>query len=100
MDGWLKGLVATACVVVIAGGAYFGLSEYQRSQEREAAQQQANLQFCRQMISDLARSKVENYKGGHAANCINEGYVTELDFQAANVVRYVDEVRSLIKPRT
>jgi len=27
MDGWLKALVATACIVVIAGGARFAMSD-------------------------------------------------------------------------
>lgn len=41
MDGWLKGLVATACVVVIAGGAYYGWSEYDRKQTAERARQRS-----------------------------------------------------------
>lgn len=28
MDGWLKALIATACIVVIAGGGYFAWSEW------------------------------------------------------------------------
>lgn len=28
MDGWLKVLVAAACVVVIVGGGYFAVAEY------------------------------------------------------------------------
>ncbi len=38
MDGWLKGLVAAACIVVIAGGAYYALNEYERAQTRAAIQ--------------------------------------------------------------
>ena len=29
MEGWLKALIATACVVVISGGAYFAFTQYQ-----------------------------------------------------------------------
>ncbi|QRM43983.1 hypothetical protein [Rhizobium sp. BG4] len=36
MDRWLQGLVAVACVVVIAAGAYFGLKEIRVSQAAES----------------------------------------------------------------
>ncbi len=36
MDGWFKGLVGTACVVVIAAGAYFAWSEYKSAQAQAA----------------------------------------------------------------
>jgi len=36
MDGWLKALVAAACLVVIAGGGYFAWSEYQTQQTIKA----------------------------------------------------------------
>lgn len=39
MDGWLKGLIAAACVVVIAGGGYFAWSEYRSAQAASAAQE-------------------------------------------------------------
>lgn len=35
MDGWLKALIAGACIVVIAGGAYYGWSEYRLAQARK-----------------------------------------------------------------
>lgn len=103
MDGWLKGLVTVTCVVVIAGGGHYAWSEYQASQRREvvqkAAETAANGRFCRNMVSDLSRNESTNYKGGHIAFCINKGYVTELDFQAANAIGYVDSVRNLIEPK-
>ncbi|MCM2432099.1 hypothetical protein [Agrobacterium rosae] len=34
MDSWLKALIASACVVVIAGGGYYASGEY-RSYQRE-----------------------------------------------------------------
>ncbi len=42
MDGWLKALVAAACVVVIAGGGWFAWGEYRKSQPVAAQQQQGN----------------------------------------------------------
>ncbi len=41
MDGWLKGLVSAACVVVIAGGAYYAWSEYEQKQSVAQSRQAA-----------------------------------------------------------
>lgn len=102
MDGWLKGLIATACVVVIAGGGYFAFSEYRRSQEQEvakaAADRRALIVACKQMIMDLSKNETKDYKGGYIATCINDGYVTEQEFKDAGAGGYVDTVRSLIRP--
>jgi len=35
MDSWLKALIATACIVIIAGGAWLAWGERQESVERE-----------------------------------------------------------------
>lgn len=37
MDGWLKVLVATTCVVIIAGAGYFASKEYQANKAQIAA---------------------------------------------------------------
>lgn len=104
MDGWLKTLIAAACVVVIAGGGYFAWSEYQSSKALEQTrkvQQEARLRFeCRAMVTDLGKGQTKDYTGGHIATCINGGYVTEMDFQAVNAIQYVDNVRDLIKPKS
>jgi hypothetical protein len=39
MDGRLKALVASACVVVIAGGAWYASGEYSKSQAASAQRQ-------------------------------------------------------------
>lgn len=36
MDGWLKVLVATACLVIISGGGYYGWTEYRAANVRSA----------------------------------------------------------------
>ena len=36
MDGWLKTLIATACVVIIAGGGYYAWGEWKNAQLRAA----------------------------------------------------------------
>lgn len=100
MNGWLKFLIATACVVIIAGGGYFAWSEYQSNKAIEQArknQKEASLRFeCRAMVADLGKGKTKDYTGGHVATCINGGYVTEMDFQSVNAIQYVDQVRALI----
>lgn len=59
MDGILKALIALACMVVIAIGAYFGYSEYERIQaERDLAvklDQQKNEEVQRQIKETEAR---------------------------------------------
>lgn len=66
MGGWLKALIATACVVIIAGGAYLAWSEYSAHQEREAAEYRALvMRACEQRVRvaqqyrDLRRSVPE-----------------------------------------
>ncbi|MGQ3214799.1 MAG: hypothetical protein ACT6U0_27335 [Shinella sp.] len=55
MDGWLKGLIATACVVVIAIGGYFAVSEYRKS-TAEAARKE-RLDGARKELFDLANAQ-------------------------------------------
>lgn len=44
MEPWLKGLIATACVVVIGWGGYLALQEYEHRQEvKRAAQAERDL---------------------------------------------------------
>lgn len=54
MDGWLKALVAAACVVVIAGGGYFAWKENGAANAREVAQDMA---ICREYAGILADLK-------------------------------------------
>ncbi|NTG07156.1 hypothetical protein [Rhizobium rhizogenes] len=95
MDGWLKGLIATACIVVIAGGGYFAISEYQKSQ---AAERRGLILACKQIIRDLSKGETKDYKGAHIATCINSGYVTEQDFKDAGAGSYVERFRDILKP--
>lgn len=41
MDNWLKALIATACIVVIAGGAHYGYERFGEQQARQAAREAA-----------------------------------------------------------
>lgn len=103
MDGWLKALIAAACVVIITGGGYYAWSQYHSNKamdEARKAREEASMRVaCRAMVADLGKGRTKDYKGGHIATCINDGYVTEMDFQSVNAIQYVDQVRALIKPK-
>lgn len=43
MDGWLKGLVAVACLIIIAAGGYYALGEYNRHQANVGAERATRL---------------------------------------------------------
>lgn len=43
MDGWLKALVAAACVVVIASGGYFAWKENGAANAAEAGEKEATM---------------------------------------------------------
>lgn len=61
MDGWLKGLIAAACVVVIAAGGYYLWGQYQY---RAAANARAeNINAARNELFRLAGAE----KGDDAA---------------------------------
>lgn len=54
MDGWLKALIAIACVVVIAGGGLYGWGEWQKYSEQSARMAQV----------ETARTAIFNESGG------------------------------------
>nr|WP_313023118.1 hypothetical protein [Brucella intermedia] len=55
MDNWLKGLVGTACVVIIAGGGYFAWLQYSEYQTRAAYEQNAPYRHCERVYADVRR---------------------------------------------
>ncbi|HEV7305208.1 hypothetical protein [Ensifer sp.] len=80
MDGWLKALVAAACVVVIAGGGWFAIGEYRKSGEAEAAQKESTMRSgCRQSLSP----ENKDYSLLRET-CLNRGYITQSEFNAAS----------------
>lgn len=57
MDGWLKGLIALACLAVIGAGGYLVWSERQEQAERAAASTAATgAAASRQMCRERART--------------------------------------------
>lgn len=57
MDGWLKGLIALACVAVVGAGGYLVWSERQERADRAAAASAASgAAASRQICRDRVRS--------------------------------------------
>ncbi|RBO90536.1 hypothetical protein [Pseudochrobactrum asaccharolyticum] len=66
MGTWLKALIATACIVIIAGGGYMAWREYQRLEQQKLAD---NFNKCRtdaNMLIDFVLCK----KGQHYSHDI------------------------------
>ncbi|PTM92865.1 hypothetical protein C7449_107279 [Mycoplana dimorpha] len=55
MDNWLKVLVATACTVVIVGGAYYGWGQY--TLHRESTARSERVEGARKELFDLAKAQ-------------------------------------------
>ncbi|PSH68623.1 hypothetical protein CU102_12755 [Phyllobacterium brassicacearum] len=88
MDGWLKGLIAVACVVVIAGGGYYTWSEYSAKKERTLINE-------RRAASARCQSRMEAIMDGNLSaddqivisNCIVQGHITEADLNRVSQAR-------------
>ncbi|MBX4906169.1 MULTISPECIES: hypothetical protein [Rhizobium] len=79
MDGWLKGLIACACVVVIAGGAYMAYDINQRRLQRLAAAEEETIRGgCRQALLDKGMREMRLV-------CRDEGYITDDEFYRAGL---------------
>lgn len=81
IDGWLKFLIATACVVIIAGGGYFAWSEYQQKKTAETEAKE------RTMVSGCRATLTREGSPAKALrdHCVSNGYITRE--QAAKVER-------------
>ncbi|MDX0498968.1 hypothetical protein GOC68_22230 [Sinorhizobium medicae] len=70
MDGWLKALVAGACIVVIAGGGYYAWTEYERAsiaRLNEAARQRVAIESrAQELATEGCRPQVEELLRLHA----------------------------------
>lgn len=91
---WLKGLVALACVAIIAGvGVYF----WDRSERSNAETQSAVVEReaavannCRRIYRDLADGKTTQATFATIANCLDSGDIEE------TALRAVPDGRSIV----
>ena len=98
----LRFLVGAACVVIIAGGGYYGFSEYSRHVERQDAEARALLRaqidMCKLMHRQLDTNQItEDWRVLHVVDCLEEGHLTDADFSAAHMSGILDQARSLMK---
>lgn len=56
MENWLKGLIAVACVVVIAAGSVYGWGEYQKASKR--AEHRAEIETAKTAILNGSGERV------------------------------------------
>ncbi len=74
MDGWLKALIAVACIVVIAGGGYYGWTEWRTAQVKQESQSRAQLRArC------LAEIRRPDFSQETVTVCLLNGSLTQAD---------------------
>lgn len=61
MDNWLKFLIGSACVVVIAGGAHFAWGKYSEWSDRKAIEKARTYLFNRAQAKLSEHEKVHNF---------------------------------------
>lgn len=101
MDGWLKGLIAAACVVVIASGGYFAWSEYRAAIDRTESERIAKLRGERQMCDLMMRefasdSPQEDWRIIHVVTCVVNEHVKESDFDTPRLRPYLEKAKESI----
>lgn len=84
MESWLKALIAVACLVIIGGGAYFGLGEYRASAKAGMDHARAaETERCTQIWRDYLKpggGSVDNQT--RAADCLISGAFTKAEVEA------------------
>ncbi|RWX28960.1 hypothetical protein EHH54_31800 [Rhizobium leguminosarum] len=79
MEGWLKALIACACVVVIIGGGYMAFDIKQMKEQRTAATEEAAAQSeCRQSLLNKDMRAMREY-------CLKKGYISDDEFYRAGL---------------
>lgn len=83
MDGWLKALIAAACVVVIAAGGYYGWSEYQAAELAKAEQLAANDPAVR-ICEAVAKARLKSPASYRRIDARIEGEMVRISYDAVN----------------
>lgn len=88
MDGWLKALIATACVVVLVGGGYYVWSENAKSKERASARERrAAYSDCQRRMDDISNGRLSGDDQMVISNCIVRGHISESDINRVSEER-------------
>ncbi|MCD7109706.1 hypothetical protein LRX75_11725 [Rhizobium sp. DKSPLA3] len=68
MDGWLKALIATACVVIVLGGGYYAIKENANATARAAEEKERTIRNgCNAAKSNSSLTALQEY-------CRDKGY--------------------------
>ncbi|WP_416066111.1 hypothetical protein ACK9YZ_07090 [Rhizobium sp. ZK1] len=80
MDGWLKGLIAVTCVVVIGGIGYFVvIDRSDRHKSDKAAFRLSDAVFCRARLSSIRAGITSADDVTVADDCFVKGLVSQSD---------------------
>ncbi len=75
----MKALIGLACLVVIGGGAYFGVTEYtSRQTDKDSAQEAAIISGCQSAL--LRKNSSDKIV---SESCLRTGRITQKEFDAA-----------------
>ncbi|TAV98507.1 hypothetical protein ELI24_08975 [Rhizobium ruizarguesonis] len=80
MDGWLKGLIAVTCVVVIGGIGYFVLAD--RSDRRTSdkiARRTTDANYCQARLSQIRLGRLSGDDVPVVDNCVLNGLLRQSD---------------------
>lgn len=76
MDGWLKVLVAAACLMVIAGGGYYlAFDQSDRNAAKVADQNRAERDECRQLDEMTRGAAMTREIRDLRWACLEKGYI-------------------------
>lgn len=80
MDGWLKGLVAVTCIVVIAGGIHYAREANRNDAKAEIA---AARLMCKQRVKDMSNLKIRPDDQKVIASCLLNKHISSIEVDTA-----------------
>lgn len=79
MDIWLKGLIAAACIMILAAGGYFFTGELNAKRAREAAsQRELDILACKGSLQATT-----DYLIKMREECLSRGMITPAEYWAS-----------------
>jgi hypothetical protein len=88
MDGWLKGLIAITCIVVIGGVGYFVIADRAEQNRRSSlAIEYSDRDKCRERVDDIKAGKLSGDDILILQDCAMKSLVNKSDFEDAMKAR-------------
>ena len=76
MEGWSKGLIAAACVAIIAGVGYYFWQQYEDSKR---AARLAEVHACQASLDGYISDTTSSEKKNKVKSCLMRGLINEAD---------------------